>query len=55
MKSEKGMGLVRFVLLMIVLIFILGVTIYLVVGKNGVLDPEKVKPLNSVNETVVSI
>lgn len=44
MKSEKGMGRVRFVILLIVLLLLLGPTVYVIIQENGVYERE-VQPL----------
>ena len=52
MKSEEGIGLVRLVIFIIVMMFLLGVTGYVVLQDNGIYERE-VKPLfeNRTEET----
>lgn len=44
MKSQKGMAMQKFVVLIVVLMLLLGVTTYIVVQDNGIYERE-VKPL----------
>ena len=52
MKSEKGITLLGIVLVIVVLMMITAVTIYVVIGPNGVLNREEVEPISTteVNE-----
>lgn len=51
MRSEKGLGLLQLMLIVIVLMFLVGVTTYILIGENGVLNRKEVKPISSSNET----
>ena len=51
MKSEKGLGLLQLMLIVITLMFLVGVTTYILIGENGVLNREKVEPISSTSET----
>lgn len=44
MRSEKGLGIVRLVIFIVAMMFLLGVTTYVVVQDNGIYDRE-IKPL----------
>jgi len=52
MKSEKGMNLLGLVVLIAVLMMIAGVSVYVLVGPNGQLNREEVKPLVEDSSTV---
>lgn len=45
MNSQRGVSIVTLVLVIAVLLLIAGVCAYVVVGPNGPLNPEVVKPL----------
>lgn len=53
MKSQKGIGLVRLVILMIVLMLLVGVTTYVVVQDNGPIDRENENLTTNTVEEVV--
>lgn len=44
MKSENGMSIVKFLIVIVVLMLLLGVTAYVVIQDNGIYERE-VKPL----------
>lgn len=54
MRSEKGIGIVRLVIFIVAMMFLLGVTTYVVVQDNGIYERE-IKPLfeNSTNTNEV--
>lgn len=56
MRSQKGIGLVRLVIFIVAMMFLLGVTTYVVVQDNGIYDRE-IKPLlqNATEDTNTAI
>ena len=50
MRSEKGLGLLQLMLIVIALMFLVAVSVYVLIGENGVLNREEVKPISSTNE-----
>lgn len=57
MKSQKGIGLLQLVLIIVVLMLLVGVTTYVVFQDNGIVDREEQKAIQTIesdNQEIVN-